>query len=281
GTFQVFQETYHHATYRKVHPRGIKADYRWRLYALHRAQDAGLDDVAIGALFGLYDWKFEVMGLLYHTIDLEQKFGGVGPHTISFPRLVPAANTPFAVNGSHKVSDRDFRRLVAVIRVSVPYTGMILTAREPAEIRREVINLGCTQTDASTRIGIGAYHDRSGQQEAERQQFLLGDTRDLDEVVRELAEMGQLTSFCTAGYRCGRTGSTFMNLAKQGKVHCFCIPNAILTFQEYLLDYASEATRSAGEALIEKRIRDVPQELRTTVRGRLDAIKHGTRDVYF
>jgi len=281
GTFQVFQETYHHATYRKVHPRGIKADYRWRLYALHRAQDAGVDDVSIGALFGLYDWKFEVMGLLYHTIDLEKKFGGGGPHTISFPRLVPAANTPFAVNGSHKVSDRDFRRLVAVIRVSVPYTGMILTAREPAEIRREVINLGCTQTDASTRIGIGAYHDRSGQQEAERQQFLLGDTRDLDEVVRELAEMGQLTSFCTAGYRCGRTGSTFMNLAKQGKVHCFCIPNAILTFQEYLLDYASEATRSAGEALIEKRIRDVPQELRTTVRGRLDAIKHGTRDVYF
>ena len=281
GTFQVFQETYHHATYRKVHPRGIKADYRWRLYALHRAQDAGVDDVSIGALFGLYNWKFEVMGLLYHTIDLEKKFGGVGPHTISFPRLVPAANTPFAVDSPHKVSDRDFQRLVAVIRVSVPYTGMILTAREPAEIRREVINLGCTQTDASTRIGIGAYHDRSGQQEAERQQFLLGDTRDLDEVVRELAEMGQLTSFCTAGYRCGRTGSTFMNLAKQGKVHCFCIPNAILTFQEYLLDYASEATRSAGETLIEKRIHDVPQGLRLAVRERLDAIKHGTRDVYF
>jgi len=281
GTYQVFQETYHHATYRKVHPRGIKANYQWRLYALHRAQEAGVDDVAIGALFGLYDWKFEVMGLLYHTIDLEQKFGGVGPHTISFPRLEPAANTPFNATSPHKVSDRDFKRLVAVIRVSVPYTGMILTAREPANIRHEVINLGCTQADASTRIGIGAYGDPCGEQEANRQQFLLGDTRSLDEVVRELAEMGYLTSFCTAGYRCGRTGSYFMNIAKKGKVHHFCIPNAILTFKEYLLDYASEETRTLGEELIETRINDIPERLRPTVRERLDAIENGARDTYF
>ncbi len=280
GTYQAFQETYHHQTYAKVHPRGIKADYRWRLYALHRAQEAGVDDVAIGALFGLYDWKFEVMGLLYHTIDLERRFGGVGPHTISFPRLEPGLNTPLTTSSPYEVSDRDFKRLVAVIRVSVPYTGMILTAREPAEIRHEVINLGCTQTDASTRIGIGAYSDGDSEQEADRQQFLLGDTRTLDEVVRELAGMGYLTSFCTAGYRCGRTGKYFMDIAKKGKVNRFCIPNAILTFKEYLLDYASEETRNIGEALIERRMKDIPDKFRASVRKRLQAIQDGARDVY-
>jgi len=281
GTYQVFQETYHHPTYKRVHPRGIKANYQWRLYALHRAQEAGVDDVAIGALFGLYDWKFEVMGLLYHAIDLEEKFGGVGPHTISFPRLEPAANTPLSVNSPYKVSDKDFKRLVTVIRLSVPYTGMIITAREPAEIRRDVINVGCTQTDASTRIGVGAYSERYDAQQAERQQFLLGDTRDLDEVIRELAAMGYLTSFCTAGYRCGRTGSYFMNIAKKGKVHHFCIPNAILTFKEYLLDYASEETREVGEKLIERRIENVPDNIRSALKERLEAIEHGARDLRF
>ncbi len=281
GTYQVFQETYHHETYRKVHPPGIKAHYQWRLYALHRAQEAGVDDVAIGALFGLYDWKFEVMGLLYHTIDLEEKFGGVGPHTISFPRLEPAANTPLSLNSPYKVSDKDFKRLVAVIRLSVPYTGMIITAREPAEIRRDVINVGCTQTDASTRIGVGAYSESYEAQQAERQQFLLGDTRSLDEVTRELAQMGYLTSFCTAGYRCGRTGSYFMSIAKKGKVHQFCIPNAILTFKEYLLDYSSEETRRIGEELIEKRMDDIPENIRPVLRARIEAIENGARDLRF
>jgi len=168
-----------------------------------------------------------------------------------------------------------------VIRLSVPYTGMILTAREPAHIRREVINVGCTQTDASTRIGIGAYGEASGLQDAERQQFMLGDTRSLYEVIRELAEMGYLTSFCTAGYRCGRTGSYFMNIAKKGKVHQFCIPNAILTFKEYLIDYASPETRDAGDKLIEKRMENVPENMRDTVRERLKEIENGGRDLYF
>ena len=137
GTYQVFQETYHHETYRRVHPRGIKANYAWRLYALHRAQEAGVDDVAIGALFGLYDWRFEVLSLLYHTIDLEEKFGGVGPHTISFPRITPAVDTPFNLNTPNAVNDKDFLRLVAVIRLSVPYTGMIITARESDEYRAQ------------------------------------------------------------------------------------------------------------------------------------------------
>lgn len=281
GTFQVFQETYHHETYSRVHPRGVKANYQWRLYALHRAQEAGVDDVAIGALFGLYDWNFEVMGLLYHAIDLERKFGGIGPHTISFPRLEPAANTPFNVTSRYRVSDRDFKRLVAVIRLSVPYTGMIITARERPEVRMDVINVGCTQTDASTRIGIGAYSEQYGEQEAERQQFLLGDTRSLDEVTRELAEMGYLTSFCTAGYRCGRTGSYFMDIAKKGKVHQFCTPNAIVTFKEYLLDYASEDTKRAGEALIQRRLDDMPENIRTTLGQRLQRIENGERDLRF
>ena len=144
GTYQVFQETYHHETYKKVHPAGIKSNYQWRLYALHRAQEAGIDDVAIGALFGLYDWRFEVMGLVYHTIDLEKHFGGIGPHTISFPRMEPAENAPLALNPPYKVSDDDFKKLIAVLRLSVPYTGMIITAREPAHIRRESLGLGIT-----------------------------------------------------------------------------------------------------------------------------------------
>jgi 2-iminoacetate synthase len=237
--------------------------------------------VAIGVLFGLYDWKFEVMGLLHHAIDLEKKFGGVGPHTVSFPRVEPAANTPFTLNPPYPVSDRDFKRLIAVIRVSIPYTGMIITAREPAEVRREALNLGCTQTDASPRIGIGSYSETYNSQEADRQQFLLGDTRTLDEVVRELAEMGCLTSFCTAGYRCGRTGQYFMEIAKKGKVRQFCIPNAILTFKEYLLDYAGEQTQEVGERLIERRLDDVPPSVRPVLLKRLKEVENGARDLRF
>lgn len=279
GTFQVFQETYHHETYHRLHPSGIKAHYRWRLYALHRAQEAGIDDVAIGALFGLYNWKFEVMGLLYHTIDLEKHFGGVGPHTISFPRLEPAVNTPLVRETRYRVSDRDFKRLVAVIRLSVPYTGMIITAREPAQVRREVIPVGCTQTDASTRIGIGAYSERYSEQELERQQFEINDPRSLDEVVRELADMGYITSFCTADYRCGRTGKYFMDITKRGKIHHFCMPNAILTFKEYLLDYASPATKETGEKIIAQKFAELDDQLKPIVTGYLKRIENGERDL--
>ena len=279
GTFQVFQETYHHETYRKLHPSGIKAHYRWRLYALHRAQEAGIDDVAIGALFGLYNWKFEVMGLLYHTIDLENHFGGVGPHTISFPRLEPAVNTPLAQESQYRVSDRDFKRLVTVIRLSVPYAGMIITAREPAHVRREVIPVGCTQTDASTRIGIGAYSERYGEQELERQQFEINDPRSLDEVVRELANMGYITSFCTADYRCGRTGKYFMDITKKGKIHHFCMPNAILTFKEYLLDYASPETKETGEKIIAQKFAELDDRLKPLITEYLQRIENGERDL--
>ena len=284
GTYQVFQETYHHETYKKVHPEGIKANYRWRLYALHRAQKAGIDDVAIGVLFGLYDWKFEVMGLLYHTIDLEKQFDGIGPHTISFPRLEPAANTPFAQESKYKVSDEDFKKLVAVIRLSVPYTGLILTARESAHIRKEALPLGVTQTDASTRIGIGAYSETYNHQEAERQQFLLGDTRSLDELIRELASTGNITSFCTAGYRCGRTGTRIMDMLKAGEERWLCKLNAVLTFREWLDDFAGPETKKTGEMVIEKEIAELKEKLPGVFPKFAEfykRIKNGERDLYF
>lgn len=260
GTYQVFQETYHHATYATVHPgETIKGDYEWRLYAMHRAMEAGIDDVGIGALFGLYDWRFEVMGLLYHARELERAFG-IGPHTISFPRLEPAENTPFVQNLRYAVSDADMERIIVILRLSVPYTGMILTAREDPFMRRRLIPLGCTQTDASSRIGVGSYSDAYEQQEGDRQQFMLGDTRSLDEVVRELAEMGYITSFCTAGYRCGRTGQCIMDLLRSGKEGKFCKLNAVLTFREWLDDFASPETQAVGEKILRMELDQIREQ---------------------
>jgi len=284
GTYQVFQETYHRKTYDYLHPKGtIKNNYRWRLYCMHRALEAGVDDVGIGVLFGLYDWKFEVMGLLYHAIELEKKFG-IGPHTISFPRLEPAENTPFIEEAKYKVSDEDLEKIIVVLRLAVPYTGMIVTAREGAEIRRRVIPLGCTQTDASTKIGIGAYSDGSKEQQGEKQQFFIGDTRSLDELVRELAQMGYITSFCTAGYRCGRTGKNIMHLLRSGKEGIFCKLNAILTFREWLDDFASEETKKIGEKLITEELQEA-KKVAPNAYSKLieyyERIKNGERDLYF
>ena len=285
GTFQVFQETYHRKTYERLHPRHtIKGSYLWRLYCMHRAMEAGIDDVGLGVLFGLYDWKFEVMGLLYHAIELEKRFG-IGPHTISFPRLEPAHNTPFAQNPQYAVDNEAFKRLVMVIRLAVPYTGMILTARENAQLRREILPLGCTQTDASTRIGIGAYADPFDEaQHGERQQFILGDTRSLDDVVRELAEAGSITSFCTAGYRCGRTGQKIMKLLRSGKEGQFCKLNAVITFREWLDDFASPETIAAGEKVIAKeiaQIRTKMPEVFETFMSYYEKTRTGERDLYF
>ncbi|MCF7927951.1 MAG: [FeFe] hydrogenase H-cluster radical SAM maturase HydG [Spirochaetales bacterium] len=286
GTFQVFQETYHKPTYARVHPSGIKADYRWRLYALHRAMEAGVDDVGAGALFGLYDWKFEVMGLLYHAMDLERCFGGIGPHTISFPRLNPASGAELSQHVPYPVDDQTLKKIVTVLRLSVPYTGLILTAREPAKLRRELIPVGVTQTDASTRIGIGAYNGE-GNQEIDRQQFLLGDTRSLSEVIREFADMGLITSFCTAGYRCGRTGEKIMNLLKTGREGKFCKLNAVLTFREWLDDFADEETRTAGERVIGKEILEIENDphfhdgnLLPLFRDYYNRLASGERDLY-
>ncbi len=279
GTYQVFQETYHRETYARVHPSGFKSDYAWRLYAMHRALATGIEDVGIGALFGLHDWRFEVMGLLLHARELEARFG-VGPHTISFPRLEPAANAPRARPGPGAVSDAALERIVVLLRLAVPHAGLILTAREDAEMRRRLIPLGCTQTDASSRVGTGAYAD--GAEGGE--QFTLGDLRSLDEVVRDLAEMGLITSFCTAGYRCGRTGACIMDLLRSGAEGRFCKLNAVLTFREWLDDFASPETARVGETVLAREI----EEIRTRIPGAFPAFlkayertARGERDVYF
>lgn len=279
GTFQIFQETYHKKTYLRLHPKGPKSNYNWRLYGLDRAMIAGIDDVGIGALFGLYDWKFEVMGLLYHTIHLEERFG-VGPHTISFPRVKPALNTPYSLKPDHPVSDEDFKKVVAVIRLSVPYTGMILTAREPARLRDEVIKLGVSQIDAGSHIGIGSYSSRD-EDEFKKSQFTLEDPRPLDLVMRSLLKEGFVPSFCTACYRAGRTGEHFMEVAIPGFVKNFCTPNALFTLQEYLCDYASEETRKVGEEVIGKELQKLPPRIREKVKEGLERIKRGERDVRF
>jgi len=265
----------------------VKGNYRWRLYAMHRAMDAGIDDVAIGALFGLYDWRFEVMGLVRHAHDLERQFG-IGPHTISFPRMQPAPGSFVSENSPYLVGDDAFKRLVTVLRLAVPYTGLIVTARELAELRREIIGYGCTQTDASSKIGIGAYSKNKLQEEnRDKVQFMLGDQRSLDEVVRELATDGYITSFCTAGYRCWRTGDKIMGLLEKGVEGKFCKLNAVLTFREYLNDYASAETRIVGEQLIARELQEIERNafftdkrLLPTFMSYYKRIAAGERDLY-
>ncbi len=280
GTYQIFQETYHEQTYNKMHPRGPKSSFLWRLDGLDRAMKAGIDDLGIGALMGLYNWKFEVMGLLYHTIHLEETFG-VGPHTISFPRIEPAIGTEFTEHPPNQVSDEDFKHLVAVIRLSVPYTGMILTAREPIAIRNEVLNYGISQIDAGSSIGVGDYSSKD-EESKKKSQFVLGDTRSLDDVIFELAKSGYIPSFCTSCYRAGRTGEHFMEFAIPGFVKRFCTPNALLTFAEYLYDFSSERTLGAGLALIDKEITKIEDEnMRSSVKEKLAEMQAGKRDLFY
>lgn len=283
GTIQVFQETYHHKTYEEMHPKGtLKGHYRWRLYSMDRAQKAGLDDNGIGALFGLYDWRFELMGLLYHTIHLEETFNGVGPHTISFPRITYAKDTPLSKNLKYQVSDEDFKKLVAIIRLSVPYTGMICTARESVEVRKEVLPLGVSQIDAGTRIGVGAYKQSKMANELnDKEQFTITDPRTLDEVVIEICEMGEIPSFCTSCYRAGRTGEVFMKVAKSKFVHNYCLPNAMFTFKEYIEDYASDKAKKLGNETIQKHFKQLNEETLEKVKIGLKSIENGERDVRF
>ncbi|MCX7818480.1 MAG: [FeFe] hydrogenase H-cluster radical SAM maturase HydG [Kiritimatiellae bacterium] len=285
GTYQVFQETYDPDVYRRVHPSGFKANYAWRLYTMHRAMEAGIDDVGLGALFGLADWRFEVMGLLAHAIELERACG-IGPHTISFPRLEPADNAPYVQETRWRVSDEELERAVVLIRLAVPYTGMILTAREGPAMRRRLIGLGVTQTDASSRIEVGGYAggraDRA--QDPSRQQFELGDTRSLDDLVRELAQMGMITSFCTAGYRCGRTGQCIMDLLRSGAEGRFCKLNAIITYREWLDDFASDETRAVAEPLLQQEVEEVRRNMPRwfpALSAALERTAKGERDLYF
>ncbi|MFO7819988.1 MAG: [FeFe] hydrogenase H-cluster radical SAM maturase HydG [Halanaerobacter sp.] len=279
GTYQIFQETYHHQTYQKVHPSGPKSDFEWRLTGLDRAMEAGVDDVGIGALFGLYDWKYEVLGLLEHTIHLEDKFD-VGPHTISFPRINDASG--INITDEYFVNDEEFKRLVAILRLAVPYTGMILTAREDPELRDEVMEFGVSQIDAGTRIEMEGYTHADEEQNLDKEQFEIGDTRSLEEVMYELVRDGYLPSFCTACYRLGRTGEHFMEFAIPGFIKRYCTPNAILTFKEYLEDYASQRIIDEGEELIQEKIAEIEdEEIKTELVEKLERVEDGARDLYF
>jgi len=280
GTYQVFQETYHRETYKKYHPGGIKKDYDYRLTSLDRAQEAGLDDVGIGALFGLHDWRFEVLALLRHVNHLEACYN-VGPHTISFPRLQYASE--YDIDDRYLMSDDEFTLMVAILRLAVPYTGLILTAREPEKVRKEVLHYGVSQIDAGTKLEIGAYaEEENPSQDPDKEQFLINDNRSLREVIDELLEEGYIPSFCTACYRKGRTGEHFMEFSVPGFIKRYCTPNAILTLAEYLEDYAPAETRLKGYALIEKNLADVVNlKNAPEVRSRLERIRAGERDLYF
>jgi 2-iminoacetate synthase len=281
GTYQIFQETYHHETYASYHPCNTrKGNFAYRLDGLDRAMEGGIDDVGLGALFGLYDWRHEVLGLVTHALHLEGRYG-VGPHTISFPRMRPASGV--TLDERWLVSDADFKRVIATLRLAVPYTGLICTARETAELRREVMAFGVSQIDAGSRIELGGYTMQGDAQSMEREQFSLGDIRSLDEVMRELMVDGYLPSFCTACYRLGRTGEHFMEFAIPGFIKRFCTPNGLTTLMEYLVDYASEETRAAGEALIADELAKLADDRqREEVERRLDMIRRtAARDLYF
>lgn len=281
GTFQVFQETYHKETYAKFHPAPtMKSDYMWRLNAMDRAFEGGIDDMGIGALFGLYDWRFDVLGLVQHSLHLQERYG-VGPHTISFPRIKPAQG--LSLDLPYQVTDDQFKQLVAILRLSVPYTGLIMTARESPEVRDAVIEFGVSQIDAGTRLEIGGYQEsREKGQQLNREQFQVGDSRELDSVISWLLKKEFIPSFCTSCYRVGRTGEHFMEYAIPGFIGRFCTPNAMLTLSEYLEDYSSEQTKQAGYDLIKRELSNIKDEnRRAEVAAKIELIKSGKRDLLY
>jgi len=280
GTYILFQETYHRETYKKMHPSGPKKDYDWHTTAMDRAMEGGIDDVGFGVLFGLYDYKFEVLALLLHSLHLEERFG-VGCHTISVPRIRPATGITLETF-PYLVSDEDFKKIVAIIRLAVPYAGMILSTREKPEFRDQVVELGISQLSAGSCTGVGGYHkDIEKKSEETVGQFQVEDQRTTDEVLRSICESGYIPSFCTACYRRGRTGDNFMPLAKSGEIQNLCQPNAILTFKEFLLDYASEATRKIGEQTIQDHLEQIPNpKIRNETKERIKKLEKGERDLY-
>lgn len=277
GTYQCFQETYDPDLYKIMHPSGPKSDYLWRRTVMERAMKAGISDVGVGPLLGLGDYKFEILSTLAHAQELDQLFG-VGPHTISVPRIEPATGTPFAENPPAAVTDKDFKKLVAVLRMAVPYTGMILSTRETPALRREVFKLGISQISAGSHVDVGGY------KEGDRKdgQFSVGDHRPMEEIIYELLTDGFIPSFCTACYRLGRVGHDFMDLAKPGVIKTFCHPNALMTLKEYLEDYASPKTRELGNRVIQREIGNIPSSDRQQeALEKLKLIEQGQRDLYF
>ena len=280
GTFQVFQETYNREAYKTYHLSGKKADFDYRLTSLDRAQEAGLDDVGIGALFGLYDWRFEVLGLIRHTNHLEACYN-VGPHTISFPRIKDASSLNFG--DKYFVTDEDFTKLIAILRLAVPYTGMILTAREPEKLRNEIIQYGVSQIDGGTKLELGSYSKTvKEEQNLNNEQFKINDDRSLNDIIDELLDQEMIPSFCTSCYRRGRTGEHFMEFSVPGFIKRFCTPNAILTMAEYIEDYAPEQTAIKGWKAIEKNIETLEDDkIKKSVLEKIEKIKTGERDLYY
>ena len=278
GTYILFQETYHKESYEQLHPTGPKHNYEYHTEAMDRAMQAGIDDVGLGVLFGLEMYKYEFAGLLMHAEHLEAVFG-VGPHTISVPRVKKADDIdPDSFDNS--ISDDIFCKLAALIRISVPYTGMIISTRESAEVREKVIRLGVSQISGASRTSVGGYCEEERPHDTE--QFDVSDQRTLDEVVRWLMSAGYIPSFCTACYREGRTGDRFMSLLKAGEIQNCCHPNALMTLKEFLMDYASDETRKIGEELIQSEIDNIGRDsIKETVRQRLEKIENGSRDFRF
>ncbi len=278
GTYILFQETYNRAQYEKLHPTGPKSNYEWHTEAMDRAQEGGCDDVGVGVLFGLNGYRYELTALLMHAEHLEARFG-VGPHTISMPRICPADDVSLE-SFPDALPDAIFRKLVAVLRVAVPYTGMIISTRESARMREQLLHCGVSQISGGSRTSVGGY--TTEERHDETAQFDVADTRPLDDVVRWLLEQHHIPSFCTACYREGRTGDRFMALCKSGKISYCCTPNALMTLKEYLMDYASPATRAEGERLIASSLTDIPEgRFRDLTIERLKRIEAGERDFRF
>ena len=279
GTYILFQETYHKENYEKLHPTGPKHDYAYHTEAMDRAMEGGIDDVGIGVLFGLNMYRYDFMGLLMHAEHLEAAFG-VGPHTISVPRIRNADDID-ASTFENAISDELFAKIVAVIRIAVPYTGMIISTRESKATREKVLGLGVSQISGGSRTSVGGYVEPEDEEDNSAQ-FDVSDTRTLDQVVNWLLEMGYIPSFCTACYREGRTGDRFMQLVKSGQIANCCQPNALMTLKEYLLDYASEDTRQKGEKRIEEELAHVASDkIREIAKRNLQEIEHGKRDFRF
>ncbi len=279
GTYILFQETYNKESYEKLHPTGPKHDYAYHTEAMDRAMEGGIDDVGLGVLFGLDTYLYELVGIIMHAEHLEAKFG-VGPHTISVPRICPADDID-PDNFSNAISDEIFEKIVAVIRIAVPYTGMIVSTRESQETRRKVLDLGISQISGGSRTSVGGYVEEESEEENSAQ-FDLSDRRTLDEVVNWLLELGYIPSFCTACYREGRTGDRFMKLLKSGQIVNCCQPNALMTLKEYLEDYASEDTKKKGEAVIRKELEVITNPVvKEKAAEYIENIHEGKRDFRF
>ncbi|MGL5272607.1 MAG: [FeFe] hydrogenase H-cluster radical SAM maturase HydG [Phocaeicola sp.] len=280
GTYLLFQETYHKEAYEKLHPTGPKSDYAYHTEAMDRAMEAGIDDVGLGVLFGLNTYKYDFVGLLMHAEHLEARFG-VGPHTLSVPRICPGSGVETS-EFTNAISDEVFQKIVAILRITVPYTGMIISTRESEATRAKLLTLGISQLSGGSRTSVGGYSDGKQANTDESEQFDISDTRTLDEIVSWLLDLGHIPSFCTACYREGRTGDRFMSLVKSGQIANCCLPNALITLKEYLLDYASPDTRAKGLRHIEQAMQGIPRlQTREKALHYLKVIEEGKRDFRF